>query len=100
MAEPLTINPSPKARFIGYRPFADAHRELIQKPELQRAIDFATQQMVWDLTTPEVDGNAAAARLYYLKGAHDFVATLKNLAEVQVLPKRQPGEREITHEFK
>lgn len=99
MAEPLTVNPSPKARFIGYKPFADAHRELIQKPELQRAIDFATQQMVWDLTKQEVDGNAAAARYYYLKGAHDFVTTLKDLAEAYVISKRQPGEREITHGF-
>lgn len=100
MPEPLTVNPSPKQRFLAYKPFVDAHRDLIAKPELQRAIDFANEQMLWDLTTFEVDGNAAAARYYYLKGAHEFVSTLKNLAEVVMAPKRAPGEREISHEFK
>jgi hypothetical protein len=100
MNEVLTVNPSPKARYAGYKPFADAHRNLIAMPELQRAIDFAVQEMVWRLSEHETDGNNAAARHYQLQGAHDFIGILKNLAEVPIITKRQPSEREMSHEFK
>lgn len=100
MNETPTVNSSPKSRFAAYKPFVDLHRELIQRPELQRAIDFAVQQMAWQLSEHETDGNSAAARHYQMKGAHDFVSILKNLAETPIIAKRQPSEREIAHEFK
>lgn len=100
MPDILTVNPSPKSRFVAYKPFVDLHRELIQRPELQRAIDFATQQMAWELSEHETDGSTAAARLFQIKGAHGFVSILKNLAETPIIAKRQPSEREISHDIK
>lgn len=100
MPEIPTVNPSPKSRFTAYKPFVDAHRNLIAMPELQRAIDFAVQQMAWGLAEHDDDGNSAAARHYQMKGAHDFISILKQLAETPILTKRPPSEREIDHNIK
>lgn len=96
-ANPANVNPSPKARFLNYKPFVDSHRELIQKPELQRGIDFSLLEMQLRQSEKVSDGNSAAAANYRMEGALEFVRTLKTLAEVQVVPKRVPSEGDIDH---
>lgn len=95
--QPPNVNPSPKQRFLDYKPFVDAHRDLIPRPELQRGIDFALQEMVWEMTASDVDGNTAARNHYMLKGAREFVRVLKNLAERPMLPKRMASDKELPY---
>ena len=96
------INPTPKKRFSDYKAYVDAHRELMQKPEVQRAFDFALMQMFHELADKSTDGNSAAANQYKMIGAKEFIYTVRNLAEVQAAPAKKPGERELTdkdHKF-
>ncbi len=95
MPEPINVNPSPKKRFSDYKAYVDAHRELMQKPELQRAFDFALMEMFHSLADKTVDGNSAASNQYKMIGAKEFIHTLKNLAEVVVIPKPVRSEREL-----
>lgn len=95
--EAPSITPSPKKRFTDYKAYVDAHRELMQKPEVQRAFDFALMQMFHELSDASTDGNSAAQNQFKLIGAKMFINTVKTLAEQQVIPKRLPPEREISH---
>lgn len=94
--EAPNINPSPKARFIAYKPFVDAHRELIPKPELQRAIDYSLLEMSHQLASI-TDGTNAGANQFKLVGAQEFVRILKTLAEQPIIWKRMTSERELDH---
>ena len=99
MAESPNVNPTPKARFIGYKPFVDAHRELISKPELQRAIDYALLERLNELAAATVDGSSAAARFYMLQGAVEFATCMKRLSEQSVIPRAVRSEREMPHDL-
>lgn len=90
------VNPSPKARFLAYKPYVDAHRELIPKPELQRAIDYAMLEM-FHQTAMATDGTNAGANQFKLVGAQEFVRILKSLAEHPVVAKPMKSEREMDH---
>lgn len=91
--------PSPQARFLAIKHVVDAHRELLQRPDLQVGLDYAQAQLAFDLTTGNpTDGNNAAARHYMLKGACEFVRILKTLAEV-AKPLPQAKGDEMDHKF-
>lgn len=99
-----TVHPSPKARFLAIKHCVDQHRELIQRPDFQLAVDNALQQMMWTeaggMGPISVPGNDAASKFYKLQGAHDFVRTLVTLAEVQApLPAQDTGSN-IHESFK
>jgi len=99
MPEPasnINVNPSPKARFIAVKTYVDAHRELIQRPDLQRGLDFALMQMMMDECQSAVDGNSAAAAAYKMAGAKGFIKILRELAETPAVAQRKPGEKEMT----
>ena len=98
MADILNVNPTPKERFIAYKPFVDGHRELIGRPELQRGFDFALLEFQRELAAGITDGNGAAANHYKLAGAHEFIRVFRKLAEQTVIPRKPAGEREITME--
>jgi hypothetical protein len=93
----VNVNPSPKARFIGVKAYIDTHRELIQRPDLQRGLDSALAQYAWELSAVDMDGNKAAQHQFKLVGAHEFIRTLKSLAEQPIVPKIVKGEREMDH---
>lgn len=98
------VNPSPKQRFLAIKRCVDQHRELIERPDFQLSVDHALAQMAWTQSsegnpTFSVSGNIAAERFYRIQGAHEFVRTLKTLAEVSApLPIQETGQ--ISHEFK
>lgn len=91
----INVNPSPKQRFIATKAYVDAHRDFCQRPDLQRALDFALAQYAWELCAMDMDGNKAAQNQFKLTGAHEFVRTLKSLAETPMMPRVVRGEREI-----
>lgn len=82
---PLNVNPSPKQKFLGIKHCVDAHRELMQRQDLNLSLEQAERQYAWELcggnTLLEAQGNNAAMNFYKLQGAHEFVRTLKHLAE-------------------
>ncbi len=97
MAQPPNPNPSPKQKFLGIKHCVDAHRELMQRPDLATSLEQALLQLQWEICGGNlqgtIDGNGAAARFYKLLGAHEFLRILKTLAEVPtVLPTPTPGE--------
>jgi hypothetical protein len=90
-------NPSPKQKFLGIKHCVDAHRDLMQRPDLLMSLEQTLLQLQWDLCggniQGNVDGNGAAARYYKLLGAHEFLRIFKTLAEVpMVLPTPTTGE--------
>lgn len=95
----VVTTPSPQARFLAIKHVVDAHRELLQRPDLQVGLDYAQAQLTFDLTTGNpTDGNNAAARHYMLKGACELVRIFKTLTEV---PKPLPQAKtdEMDHKF-
>lgn len=99
MANPLNptinVNPTPKQRFVAVSAYVTAHRDLIQRPEVQRAFDYALAQMLYEQSSEVSDGNSAAAGFYRMAGAQRFVTVLKELGETPNVPVRKPGEKEM-----
>ncbi len=92
----INVNPSPRQRFVAVKAYVDAHRELIQRPDMQRAFDFALAHMVWEQTSvPMTDGNGAAASYYRLAGAQRLAALMKELAESPIVAPRKPSDKEM-----
>jgi hypothetical protein len=95
--QPFQVNPSPKQKFLGIKHCVDAHRELMQRQDLNLSLEQAERQYAWELcgghTLLEAQGNNAAMNFYKLQGAHEFVRTLKNLAETpRIIPRSTAGE--------
>lgn len=91
-------NPSPKARFQESSDNVKRHRDLIQSREFERAVDFSLLQYGSRLQS-ETDGNlnAAAAAHLRMTGAHEFIATLRNLAESTEFPSRKTEIANLDH---
>ena len=100
----VPVNPSPKQRFQAIKHCVDAHRELMQRPDMAASLDAAFNELQWELCggnlTQGVDGNSAAAKFYKLMGAHEYIRTLRTLAEQIMVTAPKPLEAEIKHEFK
>jgi len=98
MPEAPNVNPTPKARFLAYAPFVNSHRDLIAKPELQRAIDYALLERLNELAAATVDGSSAAARFYQLQGAVEFATCMKKLSEQPHIRAAVRSEKEMPHD--
>lgn len=79
---PAPVNPSPKARFLASKPYIEAHRALIDRPETQRALDYAMLEYQRVLCEQRGDGSVAAANFFKIAGASEFLHVFKNLSEV------------------
>jgi hypothetical protein len=91
-------NPSPKARFQESADNVSKHRDLIQTREFQRAVDFALLQYAAKLHD-ETNGNLNVAAGAHLRmtGAHEFLFTLRNLAESTDFPARRAETPNLDH---
>lgn len=68
-----------------------AHRALLDRPEMQRAIDYAALEYQRQLCEQGADANAAAGNHFKMKGALEFVHVLKYLSEVPQRPAVLPS---------
>lgn len=80
----VVVNPPPKIRFQETRGNVSEHRELLQKVEFGRALDWALLQYQYDLCRADLPINESGGNFLKLKGAHEFVRTLYHLAESPV----------------
>lgn len=86
--QPVNTNPSPKARFRESTQNITAHRDMLQSPEFERALDFAALEYQLQAAARVTDGNGALALGYKLLGVQEFISTLKMLSEVpQPMPR-------------
>ena len=97
--EAPNVNPSPRAKFQAIKACVDAHRSLIERQDFVLAIDTAEKEFVWQKASLVGNANDAAAAFYKLQGVHEFIKTLRTLAE-QPTPLPQLDSRGISHEFK
>lgn len=72
--------------------YVSTHRDLIQRPDLQRSLDFALLEYQTQVAR-HTDSAMAGAGHFRMVGALEFVTVLKTLAETSVaLPiKKDPG---------
>lgn len=91
-------NPNPKTRFQESTDNIKKHRDLIQLREFERACDYALLQYSSRLQE-ETNGNlnSAAAAHLRMTGAHEFLATLRNLAESTEFPTRRVEAPNLDH---
>ena len=74
------------------------HRELMQSPELNHAINCTLMQMQRSQADrPATDGSGAAMQQFRLQGAYEFVAVLRNLGETAELPKTTENKTKIDY---
>lgn len=86
------VNPTPKERFRSSAAAVSAHRDLMQRQDLQMSLDFALLEYGRRRFKPMNDQFAGAEGLR-VAGAYEFVECLKNLAEpmpeLTVMPSKQ-----------
>lgn len=83
------VNASPKVRFIANGKAVRAHRDMVDSDEFHYSCDYALLQYIHDLAPRCNDLPSSSAVGYQLRGAIDFVSTLKRLGEIERVPKRQ-----------
>lgn len=89
----IIVNPSPKTRLMASKPLLEAHRNLMQMPDLRTSFDFALLEYQGQLCSRANDGNTAAASLFKIQGALEFINVLLKLGEVpEVREIARPGE--------
>lgn len=81
MNKPPLLNPQPKQRFMQSGDNVSKHRDLVDSGEFQRAADFGMLQYCAYLATQVTDFNSAASIGFQLRGAHDFLLTMRNISE-------------------
>lgn len=79
--QPPLANPSPRHRFQESANNVSLHRKMVDSHEFQRATDFAMLEYSASLSTQTVDFQGGAANHFKLRGALEFLQTLRVLAE-------------------
>lgn len=79
--QPIT-NKTPKVRFMETAANIHKHRALVDSEDFQRGVDFALLQYQLDLANQISDGNSAVGVGLRIKGAQEFLFTLRNLSEM------------------
>lgn len=74
-------NPQPKIRFQASGDNVSKHRDLMDSPEYQRAIDFGLLQYVAAVSQGITDGNTAMAAGFKILGAVELLSTVRMLSE-------------------
>jgi len=72
---------TPKARFQAKPDAIKRHHDLIDRPELQEAIDVAFQQYVQTQVGGKGDAGTASAAFFCIQGAKEFMETFLHLAD-------------------
>lgn len=84
MAEPTTtplLNPSGKQQLLSIAARIKAHRELVVNPQFQDSLNLALLQYSQMLASGTSESNVAAANMFKLKGAQEFIHQFLYLAE-------------------
>lgn len=104
MTKPLPFNPTPKEEFLATPGDVKSHRQLLDRPDFQRALRVALAQYnraICSLAPSGMDTpnqlQASAMCFQRIQGATDFVDVLLKLSEVPRLPERKKPEN-LTHE--
>ncbi len=79
MAEPIILNPTPKQQVTANSKRIALHRAVVETTGFQDAINMGLLQYQRMLAESTVDSNVAAASMFKLKGAQEFVQVLIHL---------------------
>ncbi len=91
LPNPVPIELTFKARFLGVKGYVTTHRELMVRDDLQRALDYALLEYQLQVART-TDMAMAGAGHYKMVGVAEFISVLKRLAETdkQQTPTRPP----------
>ncbi len=78
---PLPTNPSPKMIFLANAASRKNHNSLITSPVLKESIDAALAEYQLKLAKNTQESNGAAAAMFKIKGACEFIDEFYKLAE-------------------
>lgn len=80
-------NPTPKQRLQAEKKLIEAHRALLDRPELELGIDYAILEYQRILTeTAQENFNIAAANHFRMAGAMEFLRIFRGLGEMTSAP--------------
>lgn len=94
---PLPINPSPKILFLANGVKRKSHSTLITSPVLKESIDAALAEYQLKLAKNTQESNSAAAAMFKIKGACEFIDEFYKLAEVAVRTQDQKSDSKLDH---
>src|SRR5262245_38530728 len=81
MADIPNLNPSGKQQAMENESFIHKHRDLVANPQFQQSMNLAMIQYQGMLAQGTTDSNGAAANMFKLKGAQEFMHQFLYLAE-------------------
>jgi hypothetical protein len=94
----VVSNPPPKKRFQESEQRIKDHRDLVQSPAFEQALDFALLQYQSQLAQVDLQNfNLAASCHLRMLGAQEFVQVLRNLAESIQLQPRVKLDEQLNH---
>ena len=93
----LPINPSPKALFRANAVKVRNHSDMIRSPVMKESMDVALLEYQFKLATNTAEQNGAAAAMFKIKGALEFIDEFLRLAEAPVRKQTTPDAGKIDH---
>ncbi len=94
---PLPINPSPKTLFLVNSAKVKNHNSMIGSPVLKESIDTALLEYQLRLAGNTQESNGAAAAMFKIKGALEFVDELYKLSSARQPTKSAADGQKIDH---
>lgn len=94
---PLPINPSPKLLFRVNTVKVKNHISMVSSPVLKESIDVALLEYQHRLAGNTAESNGAAAAMFKIKGALEFIDELYKLAYAPEPRKQVPDGAKIDH---
>ena len=98
MADKVIINPSGKRQLMASGVSISAHRELCANKQMQPSLNLGLLEYQRQLAANTGESGAAAANMFKLKGAQEFIDIFLKLAEeTQVLKADPRPEQNLIH---
>jgi hypothetical protein len=89
IVQPPSKNPSPRERFQSAPDNIRKHTDMVDRPEFQRALDFALLQFNRDQANGPSDQYSKMCAGIASEAVEDFILILRTLAEPPVITKIQ-----------
>lgn len=94
---PVIVNPNPKQAFRASGVKVSNHRKTMESPILRESLDTALLHYQFLLAGSTQDSNGAAAAMFKIKGALEFIDVLYRLSEAPSAPVSIVDRQQIDH---
>lgn len=93
----IQTNPKPREKFQAEKQWIKGHKELLESPVFDTALDFAMLQFVRELAEDKNAAQMAGPYAMMITGAHKYVEILRGLSSMPVTTPKVLDPDNLNH---